>query len=137
MVLRIEPHGSVIVANAGHLAPYLGGKEIQVENGLPLGITAETDYPEVLISLPVDQQLTLYTDGVVEACARSGELLGFERAAALSIKPAEFIAQTAQIFGQDDDITVLTVALQAPAPSETPLGPLRSATSAVERHGIR
>jgi hypothetical protein len=137
VVLRIEPQGSVIVANAGHLAPYLGGKEIQVENGLPLGITAETDYPEVLISLPVDQQLTLYTDGVVEARARSGELLGFERAAALSIKPAEFIAQTAQSFGQDDDITVLTIALQAPAPSETPLGPLRSAAPAVDREGIR
>jgi hypothetical protein len=52
VVLRIEPQGTVIVANAGHLAPYLAGQEIAVENGLPLGITAETDYPEVSIQLP-------------------------------------------------------------------------------------
>ena len=102
-----------MVANAGHLAPYLGGKEMAVENGLPLGITAGTDYPEVCITLPAGQQLTLYTDGVVEARSRSGELLGFERAAALSVQPAEFIAESARSFGQEDDITVLTVTLEA------------------------
>jgi len=115
VVLRVEPQGAVTVANAGHLAPYLGGQEIAVENGLPLGITAETDYPEVSIPLPAGAQLTLYTDGVVEARARSGELFGFERAAALAMQPAEVIAQTAQSFGQDDDITVLTVTLKASA----------------------
>jgi Stage II sporulation protein E (SpoIIE) len=113
VVLRIEPQGSAIVANAGHLAPYLAGEEVVVENGLPLGIAAETDYPEVAIYLPVGQQLALYTDGIVEARARTGELLGFERAAELSLKPAELIADTAQAFGQDDDITVLTVTRQA------------------------
>ena len=70
------------MANADHLAPYLGGQEMAVENGLPLGITAETDYPESNTPLPVGVQLTLYTDGVIEARARSGELFGFERAAA-------------------------------------------------------
>jgi serine phosphatase RsbU (regulator of sigma subunit) len=111
VVLRIEPQGTVIVANAGHLAPYLAGQEIAVQNGLPLGITAETEYPEVSVPLPPGDQLTLYTDGVVEARAQSGELFGFDRAAALSTQPAEVIAQTAQSFGQDDDITVLTVNL--------------------------
>jgi hypothetical protein len=123
IVLRIDAKGSLTVANAGHLAPYLAGREMAVENGLPLGITAETDYPEVSVQLPVGAQLTLYTDGVVEARARSGELFGFDRAAALSIQPAELIAQTAQSFGQDDDITVLTVTLEASAlVPETPLG---------------
>jgi hypothetical protein len=116
LVLRIEPQGTMIVANAGHLAPFLAGQEVAVENGLPLGITADTDYPEVKVQLPTGAQLTLYTDGVVEARARSGELFGFERAAALSMRPAEVIAQTAQSFGQDDDITVLTVTLEASAP---------------------
>ena len=129
LVLRIEPTGAATVANAGHLAPYLGGQEIAVENGLPLGITAETDYPEVSIPLPAGSQLTLYTDGVVEARARSGELFGFERAAALSTQPAKIIAQTAQSFGQDDDITVLTVMLEA---SESPLGSEWSATAVLE-----
>ena len=138
VVLRIEPQGAVTVANAGHLAPYLGGQEIAVENGLPLGITAETDYPEVSIPLPVGAQLTLYTDGVVEARARSGELFGFERAATLSTQPAEVIAQTAQSFGQDDDITVLTVIMEASAKAaETPPGSEWSATAVLERRGVQ
>jgi sigma-B regulation protein RsbU (phosphoserine phosphatase) len=136
VVLRIEPQGTVIVANAGHLAPYLAGREIAVENGLPLGITADTEYPEVSVPFPPGAQLTLYTDGVVEARARSGELLGFEQAAALSTQPAELIVQTAQNFGQDDDITVLTVMLQASAlASETPSKLL--ATPLLERQGPR
>ena len=72
------------MANAGHLAPYLARHQIAVENGLPLGIAAETDYPEVSFQLLVGSQLTLYTDGVVEARARSGELFGFDRAAGVS-----------------------------------------------------
>jgi serine phosphatase RsbU (regulator of sigma subunit) len=138
IVLRIEPQGTVIVANAGHLAPYLAGQEIAVENGLPLGISAEAEYPEVSIQLPAGTQLTLYTDGVVEARARSGELFGFDRAAALSMQPAEVIAQTAQSFGQDDDITVLTLSLDASVlERETPLGLPLSASALLERHGIQ
>ena len=138
VVLRIESQGAVTVANAGHLAPYLEGQEIAVENGLPLGISAETDYPEVSIQLPADAQLTLYTDGVVEARSRAGELFGFERAAALSTQPAEVIAQTAQSFGQDDDITVLTVMLEASTrTSAIPSGLQWSATTVLERRGIQ
>jgi serine phosphatase RsbU (regulator of sigma subunit) len=137
IVLRIEPQGAVTVANAGHLAPYLAGQEIAVENGFPLGITADADYPEVTVQLPVGAQLTLYTDAVVEARARSGELFGFDRAAALSMQPAEVIAQTAQNFGQDDDITVLTLSLEASALlPETPLGLPLSATALLEQDGI-
>jgi hypothetical protein len=137
IVLRIEPQGAVTVANAGHLAPYLAGQEIAVENGFPLGITAEADYPEVIFQLPVGAQLTLYTDGVVEARARSGELLGFDRAAALSMQPAEVVAQTAQNFGQDDDITVLTISLESPTllPLTSSGLPL-SATALLEQRGI-
>ncbi len=55
----------------------------------------------------------LLTDGVVEARNHSGELFGFERAAAISGKSAGQIAKTAELFGQDDDITVLTLHLAA------------------------
>jgi serine phosphatase RsbU (regulator of sigma subunit) len=48
----------------------------------------------------------LITDGVVEARSKSGELFGFERTAAGS---AESIAEAAQSFGQEDDITVISV----------------------------
>ncbi len=137
VVLRVEPKGLVSVANAGHLAPYLAGEEIALENGLPLGISADTDYPEVCVPLRVGAQLTLYTDGVVEARTRSGELLGFDRAAALSVQPAEVIAQTAQSFGQDDDITILTITLEVPVSrAETSLGTPPPDIQALEGLGI-
>jgi len=53
--------------------------------------------------------LTLLTDGVVEARDRKGELFGFERTERISTGPAEAIVEAAQAFGQDDDITALTV----------------------------
>lgn len=59
------------------------------------------------------QQLTLLTDGVVEARDADGKLFGFGRTAALSTQPAEEIARAAQQFGQEDDITVLTLSFTA------------------------
>jgi serine phosphatase RsbU (regulator of sigma subunit) len=59
-----------------------------------------------------DDRLTLYTDGVLEATNAKGELYGFDRVTALLIidRPdAESIAKTARAFGQQDDITVLTI----------------------------
>jgi serine phosphatase RsbU (regulator of sigma subunit) len=101
------------VANAGHIAPYLAGKELALENGLPLGLSADATYSESNFRLSPGQQLTMLTDGVVEARDKKGTLFGFERTANLSIQAAETIAQAAQAFGQEDDITVLTVARTA------------------------
>jgi serine phosphatase RsbU (regulator of sigma subunit) len=109
LVLRVAPDYTITVANAGHLAPYLQGTEVEVTNGLPLGLTVESAYPEAVVALPENAQLTLLTDGVVEARARTGELFGFDRTATLSTRPAESIAHAAQNFGQEDDITVLTL----------------------------
>lgn len=89
------------------LHQYLAGKELPLENGLPLGLSPESTCAESTFQLALGQQLTLLTDGVVEARDKTGELFGFERTAALSIQPAETIAETAKAFGQDDDITVL------------------------------
>ncbi len=113
LVLRADPDGTLTIANAGHIAPYLGGKELPLENGLPLGLAAETAYAESTFQLAQGQQLTLLTDGVVEARDKSGALYGFERTAAISTETAESIARAAQHFGQDDDITVLTLARTA------------------------
>jgi hypothetical protein len=113
LILRADADGKLMLANAGHIAPYLDGKELPLENGLPLGLSADSTYLESVFQLAPDHQLTLLTDGVIEARDKSGALFGFERAAALSMQPAEAIAQTAQAFGQDDDITVLTVACTA------------------------
>ncbi len=118
LVLRCDAGGKLTIANAGHIAPYVAGKELRVENGLPLGLAANTTYAEGCFQLAPDQQLTLLTDGVVEARDHTGSLLGFDRSAALSTQPAEAIASAAQAFGQDDDITVLTLSYAGvPAPA--------------------
>jgi hypothetical protein len=109
LVLRADTDGKLTVANAGHIPPYLAGHELALEGGLPLGLSAETTYAESTFQLSPNQQLTLLTDGVVEARDKTGALYGFERAAALSIQPPEEIARAAQAFGQDDDITVLSL----------------------------
>jgi len=53
--------------------------------------------------------LTLLSDGVVEARNASGELFGFDRTAAISGETASQVAKAAELFGQEDDITVLTL----------------------------
>jgi serine phosphatase RsbU (regulator of sigma subunit) len=100
-----------VAANAGHLSPYVSGKEVAVECGLPLGLEEHAVYKESRFQLRAGAQLTLLSDGVVEARNAQGELFGFERSAQLSTEPAEKVAQAAQAFGQEDDITVLTLAL--------------------------
>lgn len=113
LVLRTDADGHVTLANAGHLAPYLDGRELEIENGLPLGLSDEAVYLECHLRLGPGQQLTLLTDGVVEARNELGELFGFERTAILSRQPADSIAEAARLFGQEDDITVLTLTLTA------------------------
>ncbi|MGA2910104.1 MAG: SpoIIE family protein phosphatase [Terracidiphilus sp.] len=111
LVMRIAPDGKVIAANAGHLAPYLGGVEREIESGLPLGLAAHSSYSETGITLNANEQLTLLTDGVVEARGKDGQLFGFDRTQAISQTSAEAIAQAAQAFGQNDDISVISVTL--------------------------
>jgi hypothetical protein len=111
---RIAMDGSLQIANAGHLAPYSNGKEIDLENGLPLGIAADVAYAQSTLQLAPGDTLTFLSDGVLEARNPSGELFGFERTADLSTQSAEKVAQAAQAFGQEDDITVLTLQRSAP-----------------------
>ena len=114
LILRLDIDGTLTLANAGHLAPYCNGKELPLENGLPLGLAAGTVYTESSFRFGLNTQLTLVTDGVVEARGNNGELYGFDRAAMISVQSADFIARTAQDWGQDDDITVLTLTRMAP-----------------------
>jgi len=113
LVLRIDdPGGGATLANAGHLSPYIDGEEVTVSSGLPLGLDAGSTYPEVSIELTARSHLTLLTDGVAEARNKAGELFGFDRTASIVTGSAESIALAAQQFGQNDDITVLTVSSQ-------------------------
>ena len=110
LVVRADADGALTVANAGHIAPYVNGHELLPENGLPIGIAPGIKYLENTFSLLPDARLTLLTDGVLEATSpTTKELFGFDRTAAISNQSAEAIAQAAQAFGQEDDITVLTL----------------------------
>jgi len=112
---RLKPDGQLTIANAGHLAPYLNGTELNILNGLPLGISAESDYDESHHILSPKDTLILISDGVVEARDKSHSFYGFERLQqALSEHPgAEAIARRAQQFGQEDDITVIAISPRA------------------------
>lgn len=109
LAARIDASGKVVLANAGHLPPYVDGTEIEVPGALPLGIAAGAVYEKVEFRLAPGSRITFYSDGVIEATSPSGELLGFERAREFSSKPAVDIAEAARAFGQQDDITVLAV----------------------------
>jgi len=109
LCLRISAQGLVTMANAGHLSPYRNGEEVAVESGLPLGLAADQQYGQTTVQLEPGETLTLLSDGVVEAMNPQHQLLGFERVRAMSGDSAHEIAAAAQAFGQEDDITVLTV----------------------------
>jgi hypothetical protein len=102
----MEPNGEVRIANAGHLAPYADGCELEVEAGLPLGIVTGVEYPETAAT---GDRFTFLSDGVLEAANPTHELFGFDRSREISIQPAAAIAQAAQTWGQNDDITVVTI----------------------------
>jgi serine phosphatase RsbU (regulator of sigma subunit) len=113
---RIGPLGTLTIANAGHLPPYRNGEELEIEGGLPLGVAIAADYRDKQIQLEPGDVLTFLSDGVVEAQNPAKELFGFERTRDISLGTAQEIAQAAQRFGQQDDITVLKLALE-PAPA--------------------
>jgi serine phosphatase RsbU (regulator of sigma subunit) len=106
---RIYPDGTLVIANAGHLSPYRDGRELQLSPSLPLGVVADAEYEQKDFHLERGDRLVFLSDGVVEATNPHGELFGFERTQQVSNESARYIAQTAQRFGQTDDITVVSL----------------------------
>jgi serine phosphatase RsbU (regulator of sigma subunit) len=117
LAAELRPDGRMHIANAGHLPPYLNGQELELEGSLPLGAANVIEPSSQVITLQPGDRLTFLTDGVVEAMNSGNELFGFDRACTISNQPAAAIAQQAQAFGQNDDITVLSIEF-AGAPSE-------------------
>jgi hypothetical protein len=109
--VRISLSGEFTLANAGHIAPYISGREVDTPPALPLGLVPDQAYELVHGSLAVGERLVLLSDGVPEARSQNGELYGFERLSSLTQLPAQEIADTARRFGQEDDITVLALSL--------------------------
>jgi hypothetical protein len=111
LILRLDPDGACVAANAGHPPPFLNTQEMDMPGALPLGLISAITYDELRFRLQPHDHMTIYTDGLLEARNRSGELLGFDRMyQLLGAKPtAAEAARAAVDFGQDDDITVLTL----------------------------
>lgn len=111
VVLRLDRNGICFVATAGHPAPFLNQSELDLPGALPLGIMPDAEYAEAAVALSPGDYLMLYTDGLLEARSRDGELYGFERIKTLfaSHPDATHAMEAAVDFGQDDDITVLTL----------------------------
>lgn len=111
LALRIARDGKVTLANAGHLPPYLNGEPVAMEGTLPLGMMQEAIFPVLCFQMAEGDRLVLISDGIVEATDAEGCLFGFERVLDLlrtAVSAAE-LAGAAQRFGQEDDISVISV----------------------------
>ncbi len=111
LALRIGADGKATVANAGHMPPYLNGKPVEMEGTLPLGMIEAAEPSVMHLQLQPGDSLILMSDGIVEATDAEGHLFGFERIddlLRLEITAAD-LATAAQDFGQEDDISVISV----------------------------
>jgi hypothetical protein len=121
VALRLTAEGEGVLANAGHPAPFLNTEELSLPGALPLGLDLNAEYENLRFHLAVGDRLTLYTDGLLEARNAAGDLFSFERLRALiATQPdAKQATDAAVAFGQDDDITVLTLTRLAPGVAST------------------
>jgi serine phosphatase RsbU (regulator of sigma subunit) len=111
VAVLLSHDGRCVVASAGHPAPFLNRRELSLPGALPLGLAPNAVFQESAHQLEAGDHLALYTDGLLEARSPSGEIFGFERLNALFARgPAAAEATEAAVrFGQEDDITVLTI----------------------------
>jgi len=111
LALRVGTAGHCAMASAGHPPPFLNKKELRLPGALPLGIVQNAAYEEMEFDLREGDHFALYTDGLLEARSASGEIFSFKRLDELfaTTPDAAKATDAAVSFGQDDDITVLTL----------------------------
>ncbi len=129
LAMHITGDGKVTLANAGHMPPYLNGKEYPMEGALPLGMVESAEFPVMHFQLQPGDTLMLLSDGVAEAQDAQGQLFGFERIETMLRQPitAAEVATAAQAFGQQDDISVMRVVRAAKATERTEAEPALAA----------
>jgi len=111
LALCIAADGSCTLANAGHLPPYLNGKPLDMEGALPLGMIDGTEFSVMHFKIHPNDKLVMVSDGILEATNEKRELFGFERVVELlrNSTPVRALADAAQKFGQEDDISLVAV----------------------------
>ena len=111
VALRITKDGNATLANAGHLPPYRNGEPMAMEGALPLGMIEGAEFSVMHFQLKDGDRLVLMSDGIVEATDTKGNLFGFDRVHELlrTATTAAEVASAAQRYGQEDDISVISV----------------------------
>lgn len=111
LALRIDADGRATIANAGHVPPYINGNPVHLDGALPLGAVEGADFSVTHLQLNPGDHLFLATDGLAEATNAEGQLFGFERVQDLvkSGKTASDIADAIQRYGQEDDISIVSL----------------------------
>lgn len=117
LMVRLDANGELTIANAGHPSPYINGAEIPFAGSVPLGLVPESTYAQANVEMQQGDVAILMTDGVAEAQDAQRVLLGFSRVESLLREGADAktVANTAQEFGQQDDLTVISIARVAGA----------------------
>jgi hypothetical protein len=130
LALNISADGVVTLANAGHLPPYLNGEPMAMEGALPLGMIDGAEFSVTRFLLQPNDRLVIASDGLAEARNPEGQLFGFDRVQELvkDGKTAAELADTIQVFGQEDDISVITLTRAADAAARvSQIGPIEAA----------
>jgi len=108
-----DGRGVCTIANAGHIPPYLNGRALEMPGDIPLAILPDSIYDETTVLFASGDRITIVSDGVLEATNPQHELFGFDRTEAISSRPAMHIGETARAFGHQDDITVVSLVVDA------------------------
>jgi serine phosphatase RsbU (regulator of sigma subunit) len=87
------------------------GEPVAMEGAPPLGMMSEADFSVMRFRLAESDRLVLISDGIVEATDADGCLFGFERVHQLlhATSCAAEVASAAQSFGQEDNISVISL----------------------------
>lgn len=121
--------GQFTYANAGHCPPVFLRKGVEQQNippikGVMLGGLPDQKYSDEVIQLQDEDLVFFYTDGIVEAKNRAGEMFKLDRlvqlleknwerdASEIENKVVESITQFTQQLPQRDDITMVTLKIE-------------------------
>jgi len=112
LAVRLDGGGKLALATAGHPSPYLNGREVPLTGSMPLGLSETESYGQSNLEITNGDRVILLTDGIPEARNEQGAIFGFPRVETLLREDASArrVAETAQHYGQNDDITAISIA---------------------------
>lgn len=104
--------GELILCNAGHNPPILGGHILPLIPQKPIGVLQDYSYQEQTFTMKAGETLLFYTDGVTEANDLNDNLFGIDRLLACEPTIDSIIRSVDQFVSgavQSDDITMLSI----------------------------